>query len=176
MTIADTASVVLDLKDVLRNLVRPVVVVTARHQGRAYAMAATAVSEVSMDPPSMLVCINRNNAIFDAVDAGCDLVLNVLAQDHEAVSRACGGGLKGEEKFDIGEWDIATPDQPPALRDALAVIYLKQSSMVDHGSHRVVIGDVRHVTRSSADTPLAFFGGRYLQLDTASDIRAMPAC
>ena len=78
------------LKSALRNLVRSVVVVTAQHEGRPYAMAATAVSEVSMDPPSMLVCINRDAAIFQAIDAGSDLVLNVLGSDHEAVSRACG--------------------------------------------------------------------------------------
>ena len=62
------------LKSALRNLVRSVVVVTAQHEGRPYAMAATAVSEVSMDPPSMLVCINRDAAIFQAIDAGCAAV------------------------------------------------------------------------------------------------------
>lgn len=167
MANANTAVIADDLKDALRNLVRSVVVVTARYEGRAYAMAATAISEVSMDPPSMLVCINRNNAIFNAIDAGCDVVLNVLGQDHEAVSRACGGGRKGDEKFDIGEWDIATDDQPPALRDALAVIHLKQANILDHGSHRIVIGDVQSVQRPSTTTPLAFMGGRYVQLDAA---------
>ena len=171
MTSADAAVIADDLKDALRNLVRSVVVVTARHQGRAYAMAATAISEVSMDPPSMLVCINRNNAIFGAINAGCDVVLNVLGQDHEAVSRACGGGRKGDEKFDIGAWDIAAEDQPPALRDALAVIHLKQASCLDHGSHRIVIGDVQSVQRPSSTIPLAFMGGRYLQLEAACHVQ-----
>ena len=55
------------LKGALRALVRPIAVVTAEHEGARYAMAATAFCEVSMDPPSMLVCINRNNATFAAV-------------------------------------------------------------------------------------------------------------
>ena len=166
MAVTSTPALAENLKQALRNLVRSVVVVTARHDGQAYAMAATAISEVSMDPPSMLVCINRNNGIFKAIDAGCDLVLNVLTQDHEAVSRACGGGRKGAEKFDIGQWDISTGDHPPALRDALAVIHLKQASSVDHGSHRVVIGNVQSVQHPTSTTPLAFFAGRYLQLET----------
>lgn len=164
---AETADIGNALKTVLRQLVRPVVVVTARHEGRAYAMAATAVSEVSMEPPSMLVCINRNNAIFAAIDAGCELALNVLSQDHEAVSRACGGAVKGEGRFEVGQWDVATADQPPALTDALAVIHLEQASTVDHGTHRVIIGNVKHVRRSASDFPLAYFDGRYLQLPAA---------
>lgn len=171
MTHIPASHIAEDLKQTLRNLVRPVVVVTARHKGQAFAMAATAVSEVSMEPPSMLVCINRNNAIYEAIEAGCDLVLNVLGHDHEAVSRACGGGRKGEEKFDIGEWDIATPDQPPALRDALAIIHLKQASSVDHGSHRIVIGNVQSVTRVATSLPLAFFGGGYLQLNSNNTVQ-----
>lgn len=167
MSGSDSTQVAEGLKQALRNLVRSVVVVTARHEGRAYAMAATAISEVSMDPPSMLVCINRNNSIFGAIDAGCDLVLNVLGQDHEAVSRACGGGLRGEEKFDIGEWDISAANEPPVLSDALAVIHLKQANVLDHGSHRVVIGDVRSVRHPAPSTPLAYFGGRYLQIEPA---------
>lgn len=168
---ADPNALADHLKDALRSLVRSVVVVTARHEGRVYAMAATAISEVSMDPPSMLVCINRNNAIFDAIDAGCDITLNVLGQDHEAVSRACGGGRKGDERFDIGEWDIAACEQPPALRDALAVIHLKQASCVDHGSHRIVIGNVHSVERPAATLPLAFFGGGYLQLNSTCAVQ-----
>lgn len=167
MTITRSADIADDLKQALRNLVRSVVVVTARHEGQAFAMAATAISEVSMDPPSMLVCINRDNAIFRAIDAGCDLVLNVLTQDHEAVSRACGGGRKGAEKFDIGQWDVSTGNHPPALRDALAIIHLKQVSTVDHGSHRIVIGNVQSVLHPSFTTPLAFLGGRYLQLEAS---------
>lgn len=156
-----------DLKDALRNLVRSVVVVTACHEGRPYAMAATAVSEVSLDPPSMLVCINRNAAIFAAIDAGSDLVLNVLGCDQEAVSRACGGALRGEEKFSIGEWDEGEGGRPPALRDALAVIHLRQAQVVDHGSHRIVIGDVQSVRRADPVPPLAYFSGRYVQIGTA---------
>lgn len=152
------------LKSALRNLVRSVVVVTAQVDGQPFAMAATAVSEVSMDPPSMLVCINRNAAIFQAIDAGSDLMLNVLSAYHEAVSRACGGGVRGGERFAIGCWEEAAEDRPPFLRDACAVIHLKQANVVDHGSHRVVIGDVLSVTLPSSLPPLAYFDGRYVQV------------
>lgn len=171
MAALNAAYIANDLKQALRNLVRSVVVVTARHEGQVYAMAATAISEVSMDPPSMLVCINRDNAIFHAIDAGSDLVLNVLTQDHEAVSRACGGGRKGLEKFDVGQWDLLSDAHPPALRDALAIIHLKQASTLDHGSHRIVIGNVQSVLHPAPTTPLVFCGGRYLQLDNSLPVQ-----
>lgn len=155
------------LKSALRNLVRSVVVVTARLDGQPYAMAATAVSEVSLAPPSMLVCINRNAAIFQAIDAGSDLMLNVLSEEHEAVSRACGGDARGGQRFAIGAWDDDADSGPPVLRDACAVIRLKQAHVVDHGSHRIVIGDVQAVDLPAPKAPLAYFAGRYVQMAVA---------
>ena len=163
MACVDTIAIADDLKSALRNLVRSVVVVTARHEGRAYAMAATAISEVSMSPPSMLVCINRNNAIIQAINAGADVMLNVLGADHEAVSRACGGGVTGQERFAIGDWEDSASDAPPILKDACALIHLKQSRLVDHGSHSIVIGDVQSVRLPSQDKPLVFFNGGYVR-------------
>jgi flavin reductase (DIM6/NTAB) family NADH-FMN oxidoreductase RutF len=156
-----------DLKRALRRIVRSVVVVTARRGDRAYAMAATAVSEVSLDPPSMLVCVNRKTSLFAALDTGAPLALNVLSSDHEAVSRACGGGARGDARFAVGAWHDAGTGAPPILRDACAVILLDQARTLDHGTHRIIVGNVTDVLFPGAATPLAYFDGAYLPIESA---------
>lgn len=149
------------LKGALRSLVRPVAVVTAEHEGARYAMAATAFCEVSMDPPSMLVCINRNNATFAAISAGADIALNLLADNQEDVSRRCGGAADQDAKFAAGDWLIET-GKPPRLVDGCAAIMLRPVQMIDHGTHAVVIGEVVDVALGASTAPLAFHDGAYL--------------
>lgn len=149
------------LRGALRSLVRPVAVVTAAHGGRSYAMAATAFCEVSMTPPSMLVCINRTNATHAAVADGADLCLNLLAEDQREISRRCGGGVVPEERFDVGDWTFE-PGRPPRLADACASIMLRPVSVVDHATHTVVIGEVVDVARRGELRPLGFHDGAYL--------------
>ncbi len=157
-----------NLKIALRRLIRSVVVVTASHQGRPHAMAATAVSEVSLDPPSMLVCVNRQTNMFTVLDSGAPLALNILSADHEEVSRACGGDLRGSDRFSVGDWQTDLPDRPPVLRDACAVILLEQAQKVDHGTHRVIIGNVTEILLPQAPRPLAYYDGAYHPVSSAA--------
>ncbi len=149
------------LRGALRSLVRPVAVVTATHAGRHHAMAATAFCEVSMDPPSMLVCINRANATHAAVAAGVDLCLNLLAEDQADVSWRCGGGVAAAERFDAGDW-LFEPERPPRLAGACAAIVLRPVTIVEHATHAVVIGEVVDVGTAGPTAPLAFHEGAYL--------------
>lgn len=149
------------LKDALRSLVRPVAVVTAEFDGTRYAMAATAFCEVSMDPPSMLVCINRGNATYAAIASGADIGLNFLADNHEEVSRRCGGGVNQEARFEVGEW-LIEPAKPPRLADSCAALVLRPVQVVDQGTHAVVIGEVTDVACRTNLAPLAFHDGSYL--------------
>ena len=149
------------LKDALRSLVRPVAVVTAELDGTRHAMAATAFCEVSMEPPSMLVCVNRGNATYAAIARGADIGLNLLADSQEEVSRRCGGGASHDAKFGVGEW-LIEPGKPPRLADSCAAMVLHPVQLVDQGTHAVVIGEVTDIACRAHLAPLAFHDGGYL--------------
>src|SRR5271170_5791965 len=71
----------------LRRLASSVSVVTCRLDGRNYAMTATAVSALSMEPPSMLVCVNRSAAFHGALNQASEFAINILSRAHVDVSR-----------------------------------------------------------------------------------------
>lgn len=153
-------SLVWGLKKAMRSLVRPVAVVTAEHGGAHYAMAATAFCEVSMEPPSMLVCINRGSATYNAIESGEDIGLNLLADDQEEVSRLCGQRASPDEKFQVGDWQIEK-SKPPLLADCCASMVLRPVQMVDQGSHAVIIGEVIDVQCQEDLGCLTFHDGAY---------------
>ncbi|AVA15432.1 MULTISPECIES: flavin reductase [Sphingopyxis] len=155
-----TQEIAAALRLALRGLVRPVAVLTAEHRGVRHAMAATAFCEVSMDPPSMLVCINRSNATYTAVAEGTEIGLSLLSEEQEEVSRRCGGGAAGEDKFAVGEW-LLEAGKPPRLADGCAAMVLRIAQCVDHGTHDVVIGEIVDIAHGAAPAPLAFHDGAY---------------
>ncbi len=155
-----TAALSLSTREALRRLAKAVVVITTSHGGVRYAMAATAVNELSMDPPSMLACVNRTASIHAPLCAGADFCLNILDLEQEDVARACGGLKKGEERFSLGEWS-GNEANIPFLASAQANIFCTNETHFSYGSHDVFVGRVSAVTRHGEVNPLLYVDGRY---------------
>jgi len=159
----DVAETALQLRNGLRRLAKAVVVITCKHQGSRYAMAATAVSELSLDPPSLLICVNRTASLFTPLAEGAHFCVNILRSDQHEISAACSGKAKGEARFGVGDWAEARHGLP-VLRDAQASFLCRNEQAFDYGTHRVVIGRVEEVLTAGPVDPLVYADGCYLQL------------
>ena len=159
----ELSSVALSLREGLRRLAKAVVVITCRHDGQRYAMAATAVSELSMEPPSLLICINRSASLHAPLSQGADFCVNILHSMHSDVSAACSGKARGEARFETGSW-IDTGDSCPRLADAQASFLCRNVDAMDYGTHRIVIGQVEQVFFTETVSPLIYADGRYFEL------------
>lgn len=148
------------LRQGLRRLGKAVVVITAWHDDRRWAMTATAVSELSMEPPSLLVCVNKSASLHRPLTAGANFCVNILHYDQLAVSHACSGKLKGEERFSAGEWGSGACGTP-YLRDAQASFLCEYETHVEYGTHAVVIGVVQEVVVAGEVDPLIYLDGGY---------------
>lgn len=148
------------MKEGLRRLAKAVVVITTRDRTQRYAMAATAVSEVSMEPPSLLICVHRRSAIHAALADGADFCVNILHSSQETISAACSGQLKGEIRFERGAWTENAAGLP-YLEDAQANFMCRNDRTVEYGTHTIFIGVVEDVRTSGAVDPLIYVDGRY---------------
>jgi flavin reductase (DIM6/NTAB) family NADH-FMN oxidoreductase RutF len=156
----DSQNIGLDLRSALRRLAKAVVVVTTRHEGKRHAMAATAVSELSMEPPSMLICVNKAASLHPVLSAGAGFCINILHSSHGHIAGACSGQAKGEARFEVGEW-IDDGAGLPRLAGAQASIICKNELNIDYGSHTIFIGKVDEVFLSGDVDPLVYVDGRY---------------
>jgi len=148
------------LRQGLRRLGKAVVVITAWHDERRWAMTATAVSELSMEPPSLLVCVNRNASLHGPLTGRANFCVNILHCDQLKVSQACSGKLKGEERFREGDWGSG-PRGTPYLHQAQASFFCEYETHVEYGTHAVVIGAVRTVDVAREVDPLIYIDGGY---------------
>src|SRR5438105_4315727 len=80
----------------LRRLASAVAVVTCRDGQTRHAMTATAVNAMSMQPPSMIVCVNRAAAFHAAISRAESFAINILHRSQIEISMGCGGSVRGE--------------------------------------------------------------------------------
>ena len=157
------AEIAAALRSGLRRLAKAVVVITTRHEGIRYAMAATAVSELSMEPPSLLICVNRNASLDAPLSAGAGFCVNILHGDQLDIANTCAGQLKGEARFGLGRW-AGAEGESPWLEDAQASFACRQEASLDYGTHRIFIGRVEAVRLHGAVDPLVYVDGRYARV------------
>lgn len=160
-----TAEVADSLRLAMRGLAKSVTLIsTADKSGRRHVMAATAVSSVSMAPPSMLFCINRDASSYLALLEGADFCINILAKDHLSLAHHCSMVAKGEARFEHGNWAHADSGIP-YLAEAQASIFCTQDHRMPYGSHDVFFGLVNKVHFGHEIDPLVYAGGVYKGLE-----------
>jgi flavin reductase (DIM6/NTAB) family NADH-FMN oxidoreductase RutF len=157
---ADRAQTAAALRKGLRGLAKAVVVITCRSGEERFAMAATAVSELSMDPPSMLICVNRSASLYRPLSEGADFCINILRASQAEVSLQCSGKTKGEERFAVGDWR-ASALGAPRLQDGQASFACRNVRSIEYGTHAVFIGEVVEAFDCAAIDPLIYVDGRY---------------
>jgi flavin reductase len=152
-----------NFREAMRRLAATVNVVTARNGDRCLGMTATAVTSLSMDPVSALVCVNRTAEIHGILVEGAPFRINLLAArtDHEQISGVFSHPLlKGHERFQTGDWDIEA-EGGPRLRDARASLLCIVGGRLDYGTHTVIAGKITDVELGPEAQTLVYYDGRY---------------
>lgn len=156
-----TANLISGTKLALRRLASSVTVISCYHDGQRLAMAATAVDALSMDPPSLIICINQSAAMHGALSLGKAFCINILHRSQESIAQLCGGGANGEDRFSIGTW-LETAENLPYLDAAQANIMCTVDAVFVYGTHSIFVGKVSDVLTSSVVEPLLYMDGRYI--------------
>ena len=142
-----------------------VTVVTTVHDGRPYGTTASAVTSVSLEPPMLLICMNKQSETGQAVAACRRFAVNILGEDQP--DAAVQFAQKGDDKFvgiglDEGEAGV------PLLRGALATLECRVVEEVTGGTHSVFLAEVDGAS-ARAGAPLAYFQGQFGRLELSQD-------
>ncbi|MBU9360746.1 flavin reductase family protein [Burkholderia multivorans] len=151
----------------MRSLAAGVNVICTQHAGERTGLTATAVCSVSADPPSLLVCVNRNGDAHDKISKSGILSVNVLTSEQEHLAKRFAGadGAKGEAKFTTARW-VTLKTGAPILKDALAAFDCRVIERVNAGSHTVFICQVVCAPSTVHRYALGFINGSFFKIDT----------
>jgi flavin reductase (NADH) len=136
-----------------------VAVVTATGQdGTPWGMTCSSLCSVSVDPPTLLVCLRAESPTLAAVLASSAFAVNLVHTGGQSVADLFASGTP--ERFDMVRWEPG-PSGPhlPRYSHATADCRVRGTNRV--GSHHVVLGEVQAVTRRHGRVPLLYGRRRY---------------
>jgi flavin reductase (DIM6/NTAB) family NADH-FMN oxidoreductase RutF len=139
-----------------------VTVATTRVGDELFGMTANAVTSLSLDPPLVLLCVDKGAQFLTALKESGFFALSILAESHVAISRRF--AQKGPKEFsDLRP--ITAVTGAPILPDALGWLDCKVANVVPGGDHEIFIGEI--VAGNCRDgRPLLFFAGNYAKLSS----------
>src|SRR5689334_15352810 len=128
----------------MRRFPAAVSVITSDDESRAHGMTATAVTSLSLEPPSLIVCINKATLLHDIMQVARNFCVNVLRQDQAELSSAFAGAIAPEARFGFGNW-LTSANGVSYLADAQVNIFCRKVAAVPYGTHTIFIGEAEAV-------------------------------
>ena len=160
----DNAGLLDDFRKAMRHVAATVYAVTTRHEGRSYGILATAVSSLSFDPPSLLVCINRSASLHAPLLAEGRFCVNVLGLGNRDVADHF-MAPSAADRFTVGDWEIS--EGVPVLASAQSSLICKLVHAHDFGTHSIFIGELTAAKHRQDATPLTYFDRQYIDISEA---------
>ena len=125
--------------------------------GRRSGLMVTSAGSLSDDPPSLLVCVNRNASPQARIREQGHFVINFLNEEHALLALTFSGqkGVNGDDRFVFGRWTVGATGAP-VLEDAVAAFDCVLTQELETKTHSVFLGEVHHVGVAAATDPLIY--------------------
>jgi flavin reductase (DIM6/NTAB) family NADH-FMN oxidoreductase RutF len=155
----------LHLRQVLSRYPTGVTIVGTRHvPDGVCGLTVNAFTSVSLEPPMVLVCVDRSSNTHGCIEVAGEFSVNVLSagQSDLAVRFA----QKRDDKFD-GVPYRESPDGLPLIDGASAWVEARVEVAFDGGDHTIFLAHVLRAEQAD-DPPLVFHRGSYARVDGAA--------
>ena len=149
-----------DLRKVLSCWATGVTVVTARASDRIHGMTVSAFTEISLDPPLVLICADKASLTHPVIAEGRVFAVNILARDQEDLSRRFASKEEEHRRFEGLAYQTGKTGAP-LLEDTVAALDCRVVAAHDAGDHVIYVGEVEALRLPGDREPLLYHGGRY---------------
>jgi flavin reductase (DIM6/NTAB) family NADH-FMN oxidoreductase RutF len=149
-----------DFRKAMRNYIYSVSILSNKNiDGELNAITVSSVTSISMEPPSLLVCINKSSRIHDTLIKNSDFCINLLNKNQQEISNICSTDSLYDQRFDHDKWNTQTI---PFLEEAQANIFCSIEDFVPYHTHTIVIGRVLNAISNDKINTLSYVNGKYV--------------
>ena len=138
------------------------VITTHSADGGDHGMTVSAFCSLSLQPPLILVCIDKTASIYDIITTAPNFAVNVLSMSQEPVARRF--SVVDIDRFE-GVGFSRGRGEIPVIDDAVTVLECRRTASYDGGDHTIIIGEVEEARWNDSGRPLLYYRGGYAHLE-----------
>ncbi|HEX6289227.1 MAG TPA: flavin reductase family protein [Herpetosiphonaceae bacterium] len=150
-----------DFRRVMGHFASGVTVVTTCHEGFCHGITVSSFCSLSLEPPLVLICIDRRVNSHELIERSGMFAINILAEDGEWLSRHFAS--RELDKFSKVAYHSGHKGLP-LLDGALATIECRLAEKFPGGDHTIFVGEVLRTEVPREGRPLLYFRSGYHQL------------
>jgi flavin reductase (DIM6/NTAB) family NADH-FMN oxidoreductase RutF len=149
------------LRATMRQWVTGVTVVTSAYDGEYAGMTVSSFTSVSLEPPTVLVCLNKNSYCHSVVHKSGIFAISLLSVGQENLSKRFAGlDSTVTDKFD-GVEVIVGETGAPLLVGAIGHLDCVVRSTHDTSTHTIFIAELVYVDVNVDKPPLVYYNRNY---------------
>lgn len=151
-----------EFRSALSRFASGVTVVTGRRaDGSPFGITVSAFTSVSLEPPLILVCIQKTAKSCEALSESAHFCVNVLSDSQTEVSNL----FASRDGHDFNKVEFSDGSKGvPVIAGTLASIECSKAREYDGGDHTIFVGQVEKVSVSDGN-PLVYWGSSYRRLE-----------
>ena len=151
-----------EYRNIIGRLPTGVTVITAAEDdGHLHGMTANAVTSLSLEPPMVLVCIDKNAQAHAVIERARAFAVNILGEHQEHLSRLFAISEEPEQGRLRGLAFTTGRTGAPILADCVAYLECRLREIAEGGDHSIFMGEVVAQGVVNDVAPLLFFRGQY---------------
>jgi flavin reductase (DIM6/NTAB) family NADH-FMN oxidoreductase RutF len=140
-----------------------ITVITTVYEDVVHGMTANAFCSVSLNPPLVMICIDKNSRMHTLLAQSGFYGVSVLGRHQEVFSRHFAG--RPQEGLQV---PFIWCEDCPLLEDSPVHLVCRVSDAYPAGDHTLYIGQVKFIQYSDEHAPLLFYSGKYQALEEQS--------
>jgi len=152
------------LKAIWRGYAGTVTVIATSTGDEKVAMVVTSVTSVSLEPPALLVCVNRSASAHGALISRGAFTASILRAENVELGAHIARAPQAE-RFRHDAWDALDHEGRlhglPIMRDAQANLFCEIDQVFTYGTHDLLVSRVQLVAATPANRPLLYCAGSF---------------
>lgn len=143
------------------------IVTTLDASGKPFGFTSNAVSSVSADPPTLLVCVAKTSRTLPALRRSGGFLVNFMGEGSADICMVFASRAEPDDKFSTVEWRPSTKRRPHLDTHSIAYAECETEHEVEASSHIIFIGRVTEgAVTDSARRPIAYLNRSFCEWPT----------
>lgn len=152
-----------------------VTVVTTCKGNERHGITVNAFASLSLDPPLVLICIDRSSHVHDVLTESGIFAVNFLAEDQQHLSNCFAGHSEYRYHDFCGATFHTATTGAPVLDGTLGYVDCRIVDVFPGGDHSIIVGRVEALDTGGNDDPLLYYRSRYIHQGEQPATSAEPA-